>query len=626
MPSLRQIRLATGLVLYLYVTLHFVNHALGNISVDAMESGLAIQKLIWQSLAGATILYVSLLTHMSLGFWALYERRRFRWTRLEAAQLVLGLSIPFLLTNHVIGTRVALSQFGLEKGYAQLLANFWVFAPLLGALQAILLLIVWIHGYFVVWHESGWGPHGRPEDLADVTDDALVAEATRLQRERQLDQGDVWRVLCGVDPERAYRGLQSEARARRWEPTAWRDLLWAAADKGDPALQFELTESLLEMPETTLAEVLEPAASWLQKRRETLKGEPPDDARFLRVWDRLAVLVYPPEAVPPMQAERDLVTTALNDPAGSLAWTFLDHVADKHLPPNSGFPSECSSRLARAASAAGRNGLLARALLMRSLAYIESIDHKWAETYLMPGLTSDQPFAGAMWVSFAGGGHIGTARLFNAVKARMLEAFAQPTMADHDLEGLMIQLLTIAIAHRRSELADYLLSSAEIKRALSAAPPGLRAIAAWRFWREMEGGAPTEKAARWRQTIGPIFQEIWPLDARFRDDQVSERLVLMCLECGEAFDEAVDAVIDFLVPFPLYLLAHTLRLEKYHEELVTRYPKPAIRLANALIDPARYPIPNDLAQFLELCVDIDPSAESEPSYKRLYGLRRQQGA
>jgi adenylate cyclase len=146
MPSLRQIRLATGLVLYVYVTLHFANHTLGNISVEAMERGLAIQKLIWQSPAGATILYASLLTHMSLGFWALYQRRRFRWTRLEATQLVLGLSIPFLLTNHVIGTRVALSQFGLEKGYAQLLANFWAFAPLLGALQAILLLIVWIHG------------------------------------------------------------------------------------------------------------------------------------------------------------------------------------------------------------------------------------------------------------------------------------------------------------------------------------------------------------------------------------------------------------------------------------------------------------------------------------------------
>ncbi len=146
MPSLRQIRLATGLVLYAYVTLHFANHALGNISVAAMESGLAIQKLIWQSPPGAAILYASLATHMSLGFWALYERRHFRWTRLEATQLVLGLSIPFLLTDHVIGTRVALSMFGLEKGYAQELLKFWVSAPFFGVLQAILLLIVWIHG------------------------------------------------------------------------------------------------------------------------------------------------------------------------------------------------------------------------------------------------------------------------------------------------------------------------------------------------------------------------------------------------------------------------------------------------------------------------------------------------
>jgi adenylate cyclase len=146
MPSLRQIRLATGLVLYAYVTLHFANHALGNISVAAMESGLATQKLIWQSRPGAAILYFSLAAHMGLGFWALYERRHFRWTRLEATQLVLGLSIPFLLADHVIGTRVALSTFGLEKGYAEILGKFWVRSPVSGALQAVLLLIVWIHG------------------------------------------------------------------------------------------------------------------------------------------------------------------------------------------------------------------------------------------------------------------------------------------------------------------------------------------------------------------------------------------------------------------------------------------------------------------------------------------------
>ena len=149
-PSLRQIRLAAGLVVFTYVTLHFANHALGNVSVEAMENGLAVQKRLWQSLPGAIILYSALTTHMGLGFWALYARRDFRWTRMEAAQLALGLSIPFLLIDHLLGTRVSLSLFGTEKGYAEVLLLFWVRSPIYGVLQAALLLVVWIHGCFGV--------------------------------------------------------------------------------------------------------------------------------------------------------------------------------------------------------------------------------------------------------------------------------------------------------------------------------------------------------------------------------------------------------------------------------------------------------------------------------------------
>jgi adenylate cyclase len=40
---------------------------------------------------------------------------------MEAMQLALGLTIPFLLTDHVLGTRVSLSLLGTEKGYAEVL-------------------------------------------------------------------------------------------------------------------------------------------------------------------------------------------------------------------------------------------------------------------------------------------------------------------------------------------------------------------------------------------------------------------------------------------------------------------------------------------------------------------------
>ncbi len=146
LPSLRQVRLTCGVILFTYVTLHFTDHALGNVSVAAMDAMLVFQKLLWQSTLGAVVLYAALLTHMGLGFWALYERRQFRWTRMEATQLVLGLSIPFLLADHIFGTRVPLSLFGLDKSYPQELYKFWVKSPGFGALQALLLLIVWIHG------------------------------------------------------------------------------------------------------------------------------------------------------------------------------------------------------------------------------------------------------------------------------------------------------------------------------------------------------------------------------------------------------------------------------------------------------------------------------------------------
>ena len=157
--SVRRIRLAAGLVLFAYVTTHFINHSLGNISVDAMEKGLIVHKFIWQSIPGAIVLYAALFTHMGLGIWVLYQRRQFRWTRLEATQFVLGLTIPFLLADHFFGTRIALSRFGLEKGYAEELFKFWVSSPGAGALQAVLLLIVWIHGCVGIHFWLALKPH-----------------------------------------------------------------------------------------------------------------------------------------------------------------------------------------------------------------------------------------------------------------------------------------------------------------------------------------------------------------------------------------------------------------------------------------------------------------------------------
>ncbi len=144
--SLRQVRLICGLVLFAYLVSHFLNHALGNISLDALAWGVHYHVLFWQFLPVAIIFYTAALVHAGLGIWALYERRQFRWKAIEPLQLVLGLSIPALLVAHVVGTRLGQSLFGEAKLYPQVLYGYWVVWPYRIRMTMAVLVIAWIHG------------------------------------------------------------------------------------------------------------------------------------------------------------------------------------------------------------------------------------------------------------------------------------------------------------------------------------------------------------------------------------------------------------------------------------------------------------------------------------------------
>lgn len=144
--SLRQIRLASGLVLFAYVVSHFLNHALGNISMEALARGVYLHTLFWQFLPVAILFYTACLVHTALGIWALYERRQFRWKAIEPLQLVLGLSVPALIIAHIIGVRLGQTLYGHEKLYPQVLFVYWIWEPYRIWLMLAVMTIAWVHG------------------------------------------------------------------------------------------------------------------------------------------------------------------------------------------------------------------------------------------------------------------------------------------------------------------------------------------------------------------------------------------------------------------------------------------------------------------------------------------------
>jgi len=143
----RPTRLASGLILFAFATLHLINHAFGVASVDAMQAAGAILLAPWRTYPGLIVLYGALLIHAALGFVALYRRRHLRMPPAETWQLALGLSIPLLLALHVLRIRAIESFGGLEVTYPTLMYRFWVDTPEVSLpRQSLLLIIVWVHG------------------------------------------------------------------------------------------------------------------------------------------------------------------------------------------------------------------------------------------------------------------------------------------------------------------------------------------------------------------------------------------------------------------------------------------------------------------------------------------------
>ena len=143
---IRRLRLFSGLVMLAYVTMHLLNHAVGLISLKAMEDVLWYIFRIWSNRSAQSLLYGSFFVHYTLALWALWQRRTLCLRASELTQIALGLAIPILLVRHVVNTRIADNFFHTDTGYyAYLLWVYFVRSPDDGYLQMLTLVVAWCH-------------------------------------------------------------------------------------------------------------------------------------------------------------------------------------------------------------------------------------------------------------------------------------------------------------------------------------------------------------------------------------------------------------------------------------------------------------------------------------------------
>jgi adenylate cyclase len=154
-----RLRLISGLVLFVFLLSHLLNHGLGLVSLAAMEQGRTAFVAVWRSVPGTILLLLAFLVHVILGLEKVIRMPSWRMPRWEFVQIALGLLIPISLLPHATATRIAHELYAIDDTYAAVLLGLW--SPW-AVPQIVLVLTAWVHGclglHFWLRFRRGYAP------------------------------------------------------------------------------------------------------------------------------------------------------------------------------------------------------------------------------------------------------------------------------------------------------------------------------------------------------------------------------------------------------------------------------------------------------------------------------------
>lgn len=157
---IKKVRLVTGIILFSFLSCHLINLSFGLVSLTALDDSREWFLIFWSTPPGIALLVGSMMTHLSLGMFALYQRNTLRMKLSDQVQLVLGLLIFPLVFGHLLVTVLGPMMGGMRQSYFSILTLFWVLDPISGLKQVVVTMVAWIHGCMglVIWMriQSWW--------------------------------------------------------------------------------------------------------------------------------------------------------------------------------------------------------------------------------------------------------------------------------------------------------------------------------------------------------------------------------------------------------------------------------------------------------------------------------------
>lgn len=208
---------------------------------------------------------------------------------------------------------------------------------------------------------------------------------------------------------------------------------------------------------------------------------------------------------------------------------------------------------------------------------------QWTTDKIVPPFDWSRPEASDAWAARKFSNYIGPPELFRLTKKPFLELFGRADVESNELEVFAEWLTSIVIANRSNPPGPYSLTGQEARAALRRAGASALTHAAHRLAIEMEGVAPDKRADRWCTTVGPVFDEIWPIDVDLQSAVTAFHLTRILLATGEAFPDAAEIILPLIRAEDFRSQTTIFSISQAPKELCTLAPRRMLELVAAVV-------------------------------------------
>lgn len=376
------------------------------------------------------------------------------------------------------------------------------------------------------------------EELLDLGDDAL---ARRLRTDTSQECERAWSEAVECEPDRALQLIPILLAEDQLPTRPLLEVVWRTSPpRADKKLALDALHVFAAVPADMLAcrpDLVVAMSGFIRRIAEAPWHEPDVSEPVLRLWDRLISLID--LATSPVEAEElldlpvdDLVTTVL-----------LALEREQSAEATVG----TLSRLDRLTSDAALFPAALRTL-GRSLPFLDAVAPDWTARHLLPAFDwrSHPEQAARAWEAYLSAAGLMTTKLWPRLRVSLLDTFSYLDRLSSHAHEMAVQLLLAVVLYPPGRT----LSDHAARSALRACDEPMLNSAAWFLWHTVEDEPSSEQRDQlWRERLGRVVSTQWPRNQALQHRRSWAWLLRMAIALGEAFPEAVDAILT--IPAPL---------------------------------------------------------------------------